>query len=249
MFNFSGISKAGLAGRLFRLPLALIPPKAVVRILQGKLRGYRWIVGAETHGCWLGSYELAKQRQFGDTLKESDIVYDIGANVGFYSLLASRCVGSTGQVHAFEPLPENLVYLEKHIRLNQCTNVSIHRVAVSDRSAKLCFQQGSNRSTGQLAEHGDLEVNAISLDEFVYRDSNSVPNIVKIDVEGAEVQVLHGARRLLQSNPPIIFLATHSSQLHATCCELLLSAGYRLEGVDGRQVEMTNELICYPAKH
>ena len=121
MLNFSGIPRGGVIGRLLRLPLTVIPPSTVVRILQGRLRGCRWIVGAETHGCWLGSYELAKQRQFGDAIKESNIVYDIGANVGFYSLLASRCIGSMGQVHAFEPLPENLVFLEKHIRLNHCT--------------------------------------------------------------------------------------------------------------------------------
>lgn len=248
MLNFSGISRSGALGRLLRLPLALIPKGMVVRVLQGRLRGYRWIVGAETHGCWLGSYEPAKQRQFGDALKESDIVYDIGANVGFYSLLASRCVGSTGQVHAFEPLPENLVYLEKHTRLNHCTNVSIHRVAVSDRSAKLCFQRGNIRSQGHLSESGDLEVNAILLDEFAYKDGNGLPNVIKIDVEGAELDVLHGAKKLLHSNPPVIFLATHNANVHKQCCELLYLSGYRLEGVGQKRVEATDELVCFPPK-
>jgi FkbM family methyltransferase len=153
-----------------------------------------------------------------------------------------------GQVHAFEPLPENLVFLEKHIRLNHCTNVSIHRVAVSDRSARLHFQRGDNRSTGQLAEQGDLEVNAISLDEFVYRDGNQAPNTAKIDVEGAELAVLQGAKRLLKFNPPVIFLATHSANLHKQCCELLYLAGYRLEGVGQQPVDVSDELVCFPPK-
>jgi len=248
MLNFSGVSRAGLIGRLLRLPLALIPKGMVVRVLQGRLRGYRWIANASTRGCWLGSCEMSKQAKFAACVVEKNIVYDVGANVGLYTLLASACVGPSGKVFAFEPLPENLVYLEKHSILNHCTNVSVHRMAVSDRSAKLRFQRGEDRSASQLSEYGDLDINAISLDEFVYRDSNPAPHVVKIDVEGAEFKVLCGARRLLQENRPIIFLATHSHQLHAKCCQLLLSAAYWLEGVDGSQIEKTEELICYPAK-
>jgi FkbM family methyltransferase len=209
VFDFSGISRDGVIGQFLRLPLALIPKGMVVRVLQGKLRGYRWITSSSTHGCWLGSYELTKQCQFSEVVKEGDVVFDIGANVGFYSLLASHCVGPTGQVQAFEPLPENLAYLEKHFRLNHCTNVSIHCVAVSDRSAKLCFQRGGGyRSIGRLSEQGDLEVKAISLDEFVYHDGNRPPNVVKIDVETAEFHVLRGAERLLKLGYSGNFMAT-----------------------------------------
>ena len=246
MLNFSNISRASAVGRLLRLPLALIPKGMVIRVLQGRLRGYRWVATASTHGCWLGSYELPKQQRFASCLSAAGIAYDVGANVGFYTLLASACVGSKGKVFAFEPLPENISLLEQHVRLNHRSNVEIHSFAVSDRSGKLRFQRGAFCETGRLSDEGDLEVTAVSLDDFIYGSGNPAPHLVKIDTEGAELQVLRGACRLLQLTPPIIFLATHSQCLHAACCELLVAAGYRLEGVDGRLVEVNDELICYP---
>jgi FkbM family methyltransferase len=219
-----------------------------VRILQGRLRGYRWIASASTHGCWLGSYEMPKQAKFVATLKDGWVVYDVGANVGFYTLLASACVGPKGRVIAFEPLPENIALLKQHVRLNHCSNIEIHPCAISDQSGKLRFQCGKSCETGRISDQGDIEVAAVSLDEFIYTSGNPVPSVVKIDVEGAEVHALRGACRLIRQSPPVIFLATHSHQLHSTCCELLLSAGYRLETPDGRKVELTDELICYPEK-
>jgi FkbM family methyltransferase len=248
MLNFSGIPRAGITGRLLRLPLALIPKGMVVRILQGKLRGYRWIATASTHGCWLGSYELPKQSKFIALLEEKSIVYDVGANVGFYTLLASACVGSRGKVFAFEPLPENVALLQQHKELNCCPNVEVHPCAISDQSGKLRFQHGECCETGQLSENGDLEVSAVSLDDFIYAMGNPVPDFVKIDVEGAEFHVLRGAARLIKERPPIIFLACHSDQLHATCADLLTSMGYRLERVDGKPTEISDELICYPPR-
>ena len=89
----SEISNRSVAGRLLRLPLALIPPALAMPVLQGPLRGYRWIVGSSNHGCWLGSYEYAKQRLFAQMVRSGDVVFDVGANVGFYTLLAACRVG------------------------------------------------------------------------------------------------------------------------------------------------------------
>src|SRR5579862_7724955 len=106
--NLSGISRKSWLGKLLRAPLRLIPRSAVLPILQGPLRGKKWVVGSGNHGCWLGSYEHDKQSLFQKTVRTGDIVYDVGANAGFYSLLASVLVGEKGQVYAFEPLPANL---------------------------------------------------------------------------------------------------------------------------------------------
>jgi hypothetical protein len=111
MLNFSAIPRHAVAGRALRLPLRLIPRSLVVPILQGPLRGARWIVGSATHGCWLGCYERAKQQGFVRILAPGQVVYDLGANVGFYTLLAARRVGPTGEVHAFEPGAENLEFV------------------------------------------------------------------------------------------------------------------------------------------
>ncbi|MDW8317197.1 MAG: FkbM family methyltransferase, partial [Anaerolineae bacterium] len=87
--NLSGISSKSLIGRVLRFPLRLIPPKAVLPIMQGRLKGRKWIVGSSSHGCWLGSYEYAKRIVFERTVRENSVVFDIGAHVGFYTLLAA----------------------------------------------------------------------------------------------------------------------------------------------------------------
>src|SRR5690348_9557213 len=107
-----------MIGRLARAPLRLVPKKMIVPILQGPLRGKKWIAGSSNHGCWLGTYELGTQRLFCRIVKPGDVVYDIGANVGFYTLLASVCAGPSGRVYSYEPLPENIAGLRKHISIN-----------------------------------------------------------------------------------------------------------------------------------
>lgn len=84
--DFSSISQKSWLGWLARLPLKLLPPGLVLPVLQGPLRGRRWIVGSGVHGYWLGSYELAKRRRFEQLVQPGQVVYDIGAQVGYYSL-------------------------------------------------------------------------------------------------------------------------------------------------------------------
>src|SRR5437764_415668 len=115
---------------LVRLPLQLMPRSKVVRIRSRELRGWRWIAGSSTNGCWLGTYERQVQQLFRERLHPGDTVFDIGANVGFFTLLASKLVEG-GHVYAFEPLPRNLYYLERHIRLNDVTNVSVEALAIA----------------------------------------------------------------------------------------------------------------------
>lgn len=113
--NLSGISSASVVGKLLRLPLVLLPGNLQMPIMQGRLKGKKWIVGSSNHGCWLGSYEYRKRILFEKMVPHGSIVYDLGGHVGFYSLLASVLVGPTGHVFVFEPFPANLAYLRKHL--------------------------------------------------------------------------------------------------------------------------------------
>src|SRR5262245_8579614 len=140
--NPSAISIDTPVGKLLRLPLRLIPGRAVLPILQGPLRGKKWIAGASDNGCWLGSYEYQKQRLFAKSVSPGDVVFDVGAHVGFYTLLASVLVGKRGRVIAFEPVPANLEYLRHHIRLNRIDNVEIIEAAVSDTDGVSAFKIG-----------------------------------------------------------------------------------------------------------
>lgn len=192
MIRFSDISKDTLYGRLLRWPLKLIPKRMVVPIIQGPAKGLRWIVGSQTHGMWLGCYEATKQ-QFLCKLKLTDCtVLDIGANVGFYSILLSRLVGPSGRVISFEPLPRNVYFLNLHIRLNRLNNIKVYEAAVSDFDGQMNFDASGDLSTERLAENGGLKVPVLSLDSLIDFDTST--RLVKIDVEGAEESVLRGGK-------------------------------------------------------
>ena len=159
-------------------------------ILQGPLRGKKWIVGSSNHGCWLGSYEHDKQIKFQNALGPGQVVYDIGAHVGFYTLLASLGVGAIGRVYSFEPLPRNLLYLRKHIELNHAENCEVIDAAVADSDGSTRFDSARPASMGWLSENGNLEVRVVSIDSLAENKQVLPPDIMKIDVEGAEFPVL-----------------------------------------------------------
>ena len=243
--NISRISDKSFVGRALRLPLRLIPPQTVLPILQGKLRGLKWIAGSSNHGCWLGSYEYDKQKTFEKMVARGGVVFDIGANAGFYTLLASVLVGPQGRVFAFEPVPLNLRYLNEHLRLNNIKNVSVIDAAVAECAGVAHFDSGRNPSMGHLAADGSLTVRTVGLDEMVKAGKLPPPNYMKIDVEGAEANVLLGAKSVLTGIQPMIFLATHGKELYRTCYELLRSLGYSVEPITGRDLDQTDELLAY----
>lgn len=243
--NFSGIPEKWLFGKILRLPLRLIPPKTQIPILQGRLKGKKWIVGSGNHGYWLGSYEYHKQLLIQKTIKPGSVVFDIGGNVGFYSLLASELVGLYGRVFTFEPLPRNLFYLKEHVRLNHITNVTIIEAAVSDQAGLVRFDEGPNSSMGKIAKQGSLEVTSIVLDVLYRNQQIPSPDYLKIDIEGSEFSALNGAKAILETLHPVIFLATHGSIVHRDCVQLLQSFGYQIHSINEElNLEQSDELIA-----
>ena len=243
--NISKINYQSFLGKLLRLPLRLIPKSMVLPILQGRLRGKKWVVGAGEHGYWLGSYELEKRKAFERFIKPGSVVYDVGANVGYFSLLASVLVGPEGHVAAFEPLPRNISYLRKHVALNKLTNIVVIEAAVSDHAGEAFFNLGASTAMGHLAESGEISVSLVSLDQLLEDRAIQPPDYMKIDVEGAEYDVLCGARRLLKAHHPLLFLDTHNRQAHNLTIAYLDTLGYQYEVLDGKTLQESKELIAY----
>jgi FkbM family methyltransferase len=244
--NFSRFPPTSLLGKVLRVPLRLIPRGAIVRIVQGPLRGMRWIVGSGNHGYWLGTYELDKQKSFYCSLKKGDVAYDLGANVGYYSLLASQAVGSTGRVVCFEPSLRNIGYLRRHLRLNSISNCDVIEAAVSSSNGIAFFDHGPNSFEGHLAKESEntASVKTVSLDSLVSSGQLQPPTVVKCDIEGAEHEALLGARSTLERFSPIIFLATHGPDMHKRCCDFLSNLGYELSALDGMAVAQSSELLA-----
>lgn len=205
---FSNFTYASIIGKILRLPLRLIPTNMVVAVMSGPIKGAKWIKGSGVNGYWLGIYEKKKIKAFSESIKEGDVVFDIGAHVGYYTLVASKIVGSRGRVFAFEPFSRNVDYLKRHIELNDCKNIEVWAVAVSQNEDKSYLKKGGDSFTSQITnEKTDFEIEIVAVDKLI--DSNKIqpPTIIKIDVEGDELLVLHGMEKTLRQFHPTVFCA------------------------------------------
>ena len=171
------------------------------------------------------------------------VVYDVGANAGFYTLLSSVLTGNSGKVFAFEPVPQNIFYIKKHLELNKISNTVVVEKAVSNKISKLRFDLSSNPSMGHFSANGEIEVETISLDEFI-KQGNPLPDLIKMDIEGAEFDALNGAEEILKTKKPIIFLATHSDGVKKNCLELLKEMNYKIEIIGNMTLEKADEFVC-----
>jgi FkbM family methyltransferase len=243
VLDLSGISNSRFVGRVLRLPLRLVPREAEVRILQGPLRGKRWIAGSSDHGCWLGSYEATKQKTIASLVRRGMVCWDVGANVGFYTLLLAELVGPGGRVFAFEPFRSNVAVLRRHVQINGYQNVRIFPCALGDFDGDAGFAPGPTTAMGHLTAGGPLRVACSRADTLLTAGQIEVPDVIKLDVEGAEADVLRGALRALEHRP-ILFVATHGETAHRTCLDLLAASGYTVSALDGGPPEKTDELIA-----
>ena len=220
-----------------------------VRILRGSLRGYRWLPasGGKLLRVLLGTYERRQSKLFEQLVGEGDVVLDVGAAAGYYTLLGAKRVGKRGRVLAFEADRKNAAYLREHAAVNRLNNVSIFETAVGDQAGTARFAPGRGTGTGRLARHGARRVSLCRLDD-VYTREGVAPTHIKIDVEGAELAVLRGATQILKQLRPILFLSTHGPQHNAACCRLLYSLKYQLTGIDSPHLARASEILAEPAE-
>jgi FkbM family methyltransferase len=218
------------------------------------MRGQRWIVSAGDNSCWLGTYELAKQRLVESLLRPGDVFYDLGAHSGLFTLLGARLVGLTGRVVAFEPNPASAGNLRRHVALNRLSNVVVVQAAVANRSGRSRFTPAADLSgrlaglppseyLGRLSDDGNLSVEVTTLDAALVEQQLPPPSLIKMDIEGSEVDALRGAQALLKAHHPIVLVATHGEGLPAACQALLGDLGYSCRAMPTDQ----NELIFSPA--
>jgi FkbM family methyltransferase len=168
------------------------------------------------------------------------VVWDVGANAGFYTLALSRLVGSEGRVYAFEPFAENVNNILRHVQLNDLRNVVVVQAALGERDDLIGFEAGPLNAMGHVSqEKGSYLVPVFTADEFVARHPEARPALLKIDVEGAESGLLHGATQFLRDAAPAIVLALHGETQSRQCFEQLMDLGYTLYHLDGSPMPAT----------
>jgi FkbM family methyltransferase len=179
-------------------------------------------------------------------LKPGMTIYNVGANLGYYTLVASECVGPTGKVFAFEPAPENFELLQRTVSENKITNVELFPSAVgaATGSATLSLSR-TNSGDHQLQtvpSRNHIVVDVTSIDAFI-SEGHSPPDFIIMDVQGAEFDVLRGATELLASKHSLIlfteFWHTGLDERHpdgaAEMLKVLDEAGFQLSLIDEKR--------------
>lgn len=202
-----------------------------VRIKKGPLKGYKWIV--TTGSSFIrGVYEMQKTEGILKSIKPGMNVLDVGAHVGYYSLIMAKKVGSEGSVCSFEPRDLNRSFLEKHIRINKITNIKVFSECVGDREGATKFESRTGTGTGHISDSGNLNVRMTTIDSAIANGRVNTPDYIKIDVEGAEMMVLLGGAKTIESRKPILLLATHSDKLEKKCRDFLEPMGYNFQDLE-----------------
>lgn len=227
-----------------RLSQRMLAPDELVwaRVDDGPCKGLWLELNPRTGQSYLrGEAERAVQDVLAKRLRPDMIFYDLGANIGLFSLLAASLVGPTGKVFSFEPDAEIAARLRRNVERNGFTNVTVIDAGIWSHSGEMAFaradQSSPDRGTGALAVNTDrstVPVRCVSLDDFT--QSAARPDLIKCDIEGAEAEMLRGATNILRSHKPSILCEIHSESNDRVCRTILQESGYKLEPVDGNHI-------------
>jgi FkbM family methyltransferase len=149
-------------------------------------------------------YEPFETGIFKREIRPGNTVLDIGANIGYYTLIAARLVGPRGKVYAFEPDPTNFRILQKNVETNGYTNVVLVNKAVSNKNGKIrLYLNPANRGDHRVYDSKDgrpsLEIEVIALDRF-FKPLDKKIHFIKMDIQGAEASAFEGMKGLIRGN-------------------------------------------------
>lgn len=220
----------------FRHRLKRLFAHVLVPVRAGPLKGYRFGLSAGAKFI-RGTYGGDEAGHFQQLIATGDVVFDIGAHVGYYTLLAAQAAGPQGRVFAFEPLPLNLDFLHRHIRANRIENVAVLEIGIAASTGPRGFESGDGTGKGHLgAGEGGLQVETARLDDLYARGRIPCPDCIKMDIEGLEVEALEGAEKLLAECRPKLLLSLHGEAIRQECEALLQRHGYVFEYIKANKV-------------
>lgn len=205
----------------------------------GPARGMRFLVQLpEDKGIWTGTYEAEFAAAVAAAVRPGAVCHDIGGWHGYFA--AIMAANGAAAVHVFEPLPGNADRIARLAALNPKAEIHLHRMAVGDRDGEVELRLMPESSMAKLADSPfqpemtaaeAIRVPLTRLDTLVAAGAVPPPDLIKLDIEGAELMALRGALDVLGRHRPVIFAEVHSAALLADCERLLAAAGYRIERI------------------
>ena len=204
---------------------------------------------------WTGVYEREFTSAIVEHVKPGDVCYDIGGYRGYIS--GAMALAGAAKVFAFEPLPANQRALRRLCELNPQLPVNIVAIALGAVDGDALLKVMPDASMGKLANSSfqsevtplnEISVTVRKIDSLLQTREILPPNVVKIDVEGAEADVLTGAREMLSVSRPRIFLEAHGRALEEACSQQLVPLGYKIRRIerDILSAASTRHLVCLP---
>lgn len=221
---------------------------------HGELEGYRMSIDWSRYRSFVyGTWEPKVVRAITGIVKPGMTVIDIGAHIGYYALLLAKYVGPGGRVFAFEPLPANFALLQKNIELNNLRNVQSMNQAIFSRTQEIAISAPGdepNPGSGSMHEEAgrkQYRVEAITLDDFCGTRALQ-PDVVKMDIEGAEYDAVLGARKTIGLYRPKLLIELHHFDGNvgaAPVPKLLTEWGYQINWIEAWQ--LTSYILALPA--
>lgn len=232
---------------------------APTKLLRGKHHGYVMRLNlsdwSQRMTYFTGRYyELGVQLVLDFTLVRGDRFIDIGANIGMISLHASALVGPTGRVDSFEPNPECVDAIKYILRINEIENTNVHAYALSDHPGEMRLNLTSDHSgTATLADSADVTRSipvTVKVGDEMLLEGPTI-KAIKIDVEGFELHVIFGIRKVLESSTPILITELIEHQLAKAgtsvveVSSFLNSLGYIPHGIGSFRQGLKHKLVLY----
>jgi FkbM family methyltransferase len=210
--------------------------------------GHKMFLGEEDalHLSIFGVYEPLETGIVKKEVKKGDVALDIGANIGYYTLIMARIVGDGGKVFAFEPDPSNFALLKKNVEANGYKNVVLVQKAVSDKTGQVRLYLSPTKAVDhRIFDSGDgrqsIAIEAVRLDDYFANFAGEIA-FIKMDVQGAECGVVQGMLNLLQKNHNVKITMEFSPTLlqqygiaPADCLNLLTGLGFELFEIAERE--------------
>ena len=194
-----------------------------------------------------GTYEAPFADAIISKVQPGWVCFDVGAHFGYYSLLLAQLTGPRGEVHAFEPLPYNIDFVRHHIKRNQQADViHLHSFALADTNGTTILRasntieyscmavlQNARRLNSDwhqqvFAQFTEYSVEQQSIDSLVEQQRVPLPQLIKVDVEGADLAVFRGAQETMRQAKPIIVAELHTAANAVECTSLLKDLGYQV---------------------
>lgn len=219
-------------------------------VTGGPLAGWHFVASRRVYYSpwfWAGTYEAETCRFLASVLPPEAVCYDIGANLGYHALIMARAA-PRGHVFAFEPLPQVCAVLRRNLEINRVGHVTIVPKVVARQPGTVTLAKTVEIDQATLtfdpaASHGNriemVPCEATTLDAFV-REGNPPPTFLKIDVEGAETEVLAGAVEVLRVHRPMILCETHGREPAMAVYEQLKALDYAMYRVAQDVVPITS---------